>query len=91
MANAMRMARETAPAGAAGQAAQAARAPQFRARDVGYFDPDPQAAPTEVKDNHKVYHNVFSFTNRLGVKATTMDATTLRQNLDSCLLGAADE
>ena len=32
--------------------------PQFRHRDVGYFDPAPGPA-IEVKDNHNVYHNVF--------------------------------
>ena len=66
------------------------RPPHFRPRDVGYFDPDPQAAPVEVKDTHNIYHNVFSFTNRLRVKATTMSSTLLRQNIESCLLGAAD-
>lgn len=63
--------------------------PQFRPRDVGYFDPAPGPA-IEVKDNHNVYHNVFSFTTRLRVKATTMNASLLRQNLDSCLLSAAE-
>lgn len=67
------------------------RPPQFRPRDIGYFDPDPQAAPVEVKETHNVYHNVFSFTNRLRVKATTMDPIMLRQNVESCLLGAADD
>ncbi len=67
------------------------RPPQFRPRDIGYFDPDPQAAPVEVKETHNIYHNVFSFTNRLRVKATTMDPATLRQNIESCLLGAADD
>ena len=71
------------------QVQRADRPPQFRPRDVGYFDPLPGPA-IEVKDNHNIYHNVFSFTNRLRVKATTMDAAMLRQNLDSCLLGAAD-
>ena len=71
--------------------ASAPRPPHFRPRDVGYFDPDPQAAPVEVKDTHNIYHNVFSFTNRLRVKATTMDGTLLRQNIESCLLGAADD
>ena len=66
-----------------------ARPPQFRARDIGYFDPTSGPA-VEVKDNHNVYHNVFSFTNRLRVKVTSMDATILRQNLDSCLLGTAE-
>lgn len=67
------------------------RTPQFRARDIGYFDPNPQSMPVEVKDNHNIYHNVFSFTSRLRVKATTMDPSVLRLNLDSCLLGSADD
>ena len=64
------------------------RSLQFRTRNIGYFEPSPGPAIV-VKDNHNVYHNVFSFANRLRVKATTMDATLLRQNLDSYLLGAA--
>ena len=68
----------------------AARAPQFRARDVGFFDPDPKLPPVEPVKDHNIYHNVFSFTNRLRVKSTTMDVALLRQNLDACLLGAAD-
>ena len=88
MANAMRMAgmNQQQPAAAPGE-----KRPQaFRARDVGYFDPNPDVPAIEVKDNHNVYHNVYSFTNRLRVKVDTMDAALLRQNLDSCLLGTAD-
>lgn len=64
---------------------------QFRPRDIGYFDPNPDVPPVEVKDTHNIYHNVFSFTNRLQVKAITMDKALLRQNIDSCLLGKADD
>ncbi|KAI4221405.1 MAG: hypothetical protein L6R40_008635, partial [Gallowayella cf. fulva] len=71
-------------------AAAAPSKPQFRPRDIGYFDPNPEVMPVEVKDTHNVYHNVFSFTQRLRVKMDTMDAALLRENLDSCLLGAAD-
>ena len=39
--------------------------PLFRARDVGYFDHNPDAEPIEVKETHHVCYNVFSFTNRL--------------------------
>ncbi len=45
----------------------------------------------EAKDSHNIYHNVFSFTNRLRVKASTMDIATLRQNVDACLLRTADD
>lgn len=65
--------------------------PQFRPRDIGYFDPNPDVPPVEVKDTHNIYHNVFSFTSRLEVKATTMDPSIIRLNLDSCLLGKADD
>lgn len=65
--------------------------PHFRPRDIGYFDPNPQAPPVEVKDSHNIYHNVFGFTNRLRVKAASMDAATLRQNIELYLLGAADD
>ena len=73
------------------QAPRQKRAPHFRPQDIGYFDPNPQAALLEVKDTHNIYHNVLSFTNRLRVKRPTMDATLLRQNIESCLLGAADD
>ena len=65
--------------------------PAFRARDVGYFDFNPDVPVIEVKENHNVYHNVFSFTNRLRVKADIMNTTMLRQNLDAYLLGTAEQ
>ncbi len=90
IAQAMTIANQTAPQPEPRAAAIEARPPQFRPRDVGYFDPSSQGPAIEVKENHNVYHNVFSFTNRLRVKVTTIDAATLRQNVDSCLLGAAE-
>ena len=65
--------------------------PAFRARDIGYFDPNSDVPAIEVKENHNIYHNVYSFTNRLRVKADSMDVTLLRQNLDACLLGSAEQ
>ena len=65
--------------------------PHFRPRDIGYFDPNSQTAPIEVKDTYNTYHNVFSFINRLRVKASTINATLLRQNIELCLLEAADD
>ena len=62
----------------------------FRPRDIGFFDPNSALMPVEVKDNYNVYHNVYSFTQRLRVKATTMDTALLRRNLESYLLGTAD-
>lgn len=79
------------PAAAGLQGAQPAPRSGFRPRDVGYFDPNPDILPVEAKDSHNIYHNVFSFTNRLRVKASTMDIATLRQNVDACLLGTADD
>ena len=63
--------------------------PAFMVRDVGYFDPNSDTEPVEIKEMHQVYHNVFTFTNRLKAKAVTMDATLLRNNLTSCLTGEA--
>ena len=61
---------------------------QFRARDIGYFEPDNEAQnPVETSDNHTVYHNVFSFTERLRVKK---DEEHLIKNLDQCLFSKAD-
>ena len=95
MANAMRMAgmNQQSRNQSQQQLSQQDRTPQppvFRARDVGYFDPNPDVPSIEVKENHNIYHNVFSFTNRLRVKADTMDVALLRQNLDACLLGSAE-
>lgn len=64
--------------------------PAFRARDIDYFDPNPDVPTIEVKDHHNVYHNIFSFINRLRIKITTIDTAALRQNLNSYLLNTAD-
>ena len=37
----------------------------FKAQDIGYFDPNLSQDAVEIKENHTVYHNVFSFTNHL--------------------------
>lgn len=64
---------------------------RFRARDLGYFEPDDNASkPVESQDGKTVYHNVFSFTSRLRVKATGNEAATIAKNLDQCLLGKAE-
>ncbi|RKF57545.1 hypothetical protein OnM2_073031b [Erysiphe neolycopersici] len=61
----------------------------FRAKDIGYFDPDTSKPAVEIRDTHNIYHNVFSFTNRLRVKRST-DNSIVR-NLDECLLGEANQ
>ena len=73
------------------QAPRQEKSTAFRPRDIGYFDSNPQLPPVDVKDSHNIYHNVFSFTNRLRVKVASMDPAVLRQNIESCLLGAADD
>ena len=57
----------------------------FRARDVGFFDPDSDKA-TEIKNGCRLYHNVHSFTQKI----RAMDSLKLRHNLEMCLLGKAD-
>lgn len=40
--------------------------PVFRAEDVGYFDPDPDANHLELTETYPICHNVFAFKDRLG-------------------------
>jgi hypothetical protein len=44
--------------------------PDFKAKDLGHFDPKDNGPLVEVKDKVQVYHDVFSFTNRLLVVVT---------------------
>ncbi|KAI0997352.1 hypothetical protein K3495_g10831 [Podosphaera aphanis] len=62
----------------------------FRARDIGFFDPDNTKDQIEVKESYNIYHNVFSFTNRLRVKATSPEFASLARHIDTCLLGNAN-
>ena len=62
----------------------------FRPWDIDYFDSNSDVESVEVKENHQIYHNVFSFINCLQVKALTMNTALLRQNLNFCLLEKAD-
>lgn len=57
----------------------------FRPEDVGYFSPNPQA------NNDNVYYDIFSFTDRLRLKANSIDADVMRQNINACLLGTAKD
>ncbi|KAI9885632.1 MAG: T-complex protein 1 subunit beta [Watsoniomyces obsoletus] len=79
-----------APPGGSNGGNTAATNDRFRARDIGFFDPRSRSNAVETKDNDQVYHNVYSFTNRVRVKSATMDAAVLRRNLDSCLRGRAE-
>ena len=64
---------------------------RFKPRDIGFFDPIDEAEPVESLDGKTIYHNVFAFTNRLRVKASTdQNASSLiAKNLDQTLLGKA--
>ena len=44
----------------------------------------------ETRDKVQVYHNVFSFTNRLKVKAQSVNVRNMRERLDECFLRRAD-
>ena len=62
----------------------------FRSQNIDYFDSNSDVESFEVKKNHQIYHNMFSFINCLQVKALTMNIVLLRQNLNFCLLEKAD-
>ena len=63
---------------------------EFRPKDIGFFEPNPEAPHVEIRDKVQVYHNVFSFTNRLRVKSQFHSPEILRNRMDECLLGKAD-
>ena len=58
----------------------------FKPQDINYFNSNSDVESVEVKENHQIYHNVFSFINCLWVKALTMNTALLRQSLNFCLL-----
>ena len=62
----------------------------FRPWDISYFNPNSDVESVKVKENHQIYHNMFSFINCLQVKALTMNTALLRQNLNFCLLRKID-
>lgn len=68
----------------------------FQAKTLGYFEPDNDADAVETRDNGTIYHNIFSFTQR--VKVMTNDDTTsiwygpkIDRHLHQCLLGNAEQ
>ena len=68
----------------------ASAGPAFWAQDLGFFEPDNTKDLVEIKENHQIYYNVFTFTNRIQVKAlTSRNPRILRKNLNTCLLGKA--
>ena len=65
--------------------------PVFRARDIKYFDSNLDVPAIKVKENYNIYYNIFSFINRLRVKANTINIMILRQNLNTYLLDTAKQ
>ena len=64
---------------------------RFRPANIGYFQPNSTATePVETKDGKTIYSNVFSFTNRVRVKAQGEDAALIAKNFDQYLLGKAE-
>ena len=61
----------------------------FKTQDIKYFDPNPSKNAIKIKENHTVYHNVFSFTNCLQVKVANSKASKICQNLNTWLLDKA--
>ena len=87
----------TAVAAAVTNAQQADRATHptltshgFRARDLGMFNPDPSLEAVKSKEGYQIFHDVWSFTERVKSKSTTPELVkVIRENLDACLLGKA--
>jgi hypothetical protein len=92
------VARNALPAAASLQpAANSQHTPEerFRPQDLGFFDPDSEARPTETTDGKTTYHNVFSFTARIRVKTQQVTSgpwtsANLAAKLDQCLKGKAE-
>ncbi|TQS33317.1 hypothetical protein Golomagni_06333, partial [Golovinomyces magnicellulatus] len=77
------------------QATANVKSESFRAQDIGFFDPNNEAAHVEMIDSRTMYHNVFSFTARL--KALALDVTSgpftpssVACKLHQCLRGKAE-
>ena len=62
----------------------------FNAKSIGFFDPNSNKPSVGVKDNYNIFHNVYSFTQKLKVRATATSTTPLPMNVENCLLGAAE-
>ncbi len=59
----------------------------FRAKDIGFFDPNHIGLFIETKDSDDVCRNVFVFTKQLRAKAVIFDPAVLRQNIEQCRHG----
>ena len=55
------------------------------------FDPNPSLEAVELKDGYQIFHDIWSFTERVKSKAITPQLLkVIRKNLDACLLGKAE-
>ena len=55
------------------------------------FDPDPSLEAVESKNGCQIFHNVWSFTERVKLKAITPELLkVICKNLDAYLLGKAE-
>jgi hypothetical protein len=72
--------------------------PQIKASDIGYFYPDMPSSwadvtsPSVEKEGRIYYRDIYAFTNRLNVFASTREASmiTIRSIVDTCLKGEAE-
>ena len=63
----------------------------FCIKNINYFDFNSNVSFIEIKNNYNVYHNVFSFINRLRMKIDIMNVAVLKKNLDFCLFGNTEQ
>ena len=62
----------------------------FDPKMVGFFKPDPDKPALEAKDSYNIYHNVYSFITKLKVRSALHVDPPLQNNVENCLLGAAE-
>jgi hypothetical protein len=61
-----------------------------RAKDIGYFNPDPPTGNSPPRDGGEtIYRNVYAFANSLRKKGAAPEFATLPQYVHVCLLGTA--
>ena len=63
----------------------------FKTKNIGFLDSNPNVTQMiKIKNNYNIYHNVFSFTQRLQAIAIDEMAFVIAKNLHSCLMNTAD-
>jgi len=58
----------------------------FQSRDIDLFNLNLKIKAIKIKNDKQIYHNIFSFTNQLCVKAMTMNLVKIQENVELCLL-----